>query len=74
MLEIFIKAVLAGALDRVANECWTPTSEDAANALGAANLSPSLKVAFVEFRIDLTTTFDQVERCNGCVSGALFMD
>lgn len=44
----------------VAKECRSPTSEDAAQSLGSANLAESLKIASVQLRINLATAFDQV--------------
>lgn len=71
VLEVFVEAILAGTLDGVSHERWAPTSKDTANALCFADLSPGFEVTFVEVGIDLASTFDQVKRCDGSVSGSL---
>lgn len=45
---------------RIAQEGGTPSCEDAPDSLGAANLPPSLKVTFVQLRIDLPTAFYEI--------------
>src|SRR3954454_15383717 len=58
MLEVFIEAILASSLHRVAEEGWGPTREDAPNAFSTANQTPCLDIALVQVGVDLTTTFD----------------
>lgn len=71
MFEIFVEPIFTSTLDRVANKGRTPTSEDATDALCLSNLFPCFPVAFVEVRINLTTTFDQVKGSDGRMCRAL---
>ena len=71
MLEIFVEAILAGTLYRVADECWAPTSKDSSESLASIDLAPGLYIAFVQVRVDLSSALDEIEGSYGCVSGAL---
>ena len=55
----------------VAKERGTPTSDYAAQTLSCTNLTVCLHVALVEFWINLTATFDQVQGCNRRVGKTL---
>ena len=71
LLEELVTAVLEGALGRVAEEGRAPAREDAAEALGAANLAPRLEVALVQVGVDLAAALDQVKRRHGRMCKAL---
>ncbi len=71
MLEVLVEAILASTLDGVADECGTPTCEDASKPFSTADLAPCFKVALVQERIDLSPTFDKIEGCDGSVSCTL---
>lgn len=62
VLEDFVCAVLAGALERVTNKGGSPSGEDASDSFFGSDLAPGLHVGFVEFVIDLTSTFYKIER------------
>jgi len=59
---------LRGMTYRVAEESWTPSSVNTTEAFSTANLTPSLEIPSVHFRVDLTTAFDEIERRYGRVS------
>lgn len=71
LLEVFIPAVLESSLGRVSKEGGTPAGEDAADALGAVDLAPGLKVARVELGVDLATGLDEIKGSDGSMSEAL---
>ncbi|RJE16465.1 hypothetical protein PHISCL_11198 [Aspergillus sclerotialis] len=48
MFEVFVEAVLASTLDRVANKRGTPAGEDPTETFRSVDQSPSLEVALVE--------------------------
>ena len=58
IFEDFIKAVLARALETIADESRGPAEEDAAEAFGAEDGAPGGDIGGVDFGIDLTATFD----------------
>lgn len=64
MLEYFVEAVFARALEGVAYEGRRPAKEDAADALFGVYLLPSGKVRRVELGIDLAPCLDYIERCD----------
>ena len=64
MLEYFVEAVFARALEGVAYEGRHPSEEDAADALFGVYLRPSGNVRRVKLGIDLTPCFDYIERCD----------
>lgn len=64
VLEDLVEAILAEALERVANEGRCPAKEDAAQAVTGENGTPGLEIRGVQFRIDLSTGFDQIKRCD----------
>lgn len=72
LLEIFIPAVLEGSLCTIPKKCRAPAGHDAANPLGAVNLTPGLEVAGVEFRVDLTTGFYEIKGRYSRVCETLF--
>lgn len=85
MLEVFVETILSSAcscqnksgqvfgltLYTVANECWTPTSEDTSEAFSSPDLAPTIKISFVESRIDLSPAFYEIKRCDKCVCRSL---
>jgi hypothetical protein len=58
VLEDLVEAVLAGALERVADKGGCPTEKDASEAFFAIDLAPGFRSGFVEFGIDLAAAFD----------------
>ena len=71
VFEVLVEPVFGGSLHRVPEEGWGPTCEDPTNTFSAANQTPGLDVALVQVGIDLSTTFDQIERSNRGMCGAL---
>lgn len=71
LFEVFIPTVLEGTLRRVTNQRGAPTGEDAAYALGAVDFAPGLDIALVQLRVDLTASFDEIERGDGGVRETL---
>ena len=71
MFEELIPSIFQGSLDGVTHERRAPPSENATNALGVTDLLPGFHIAFVQIRINLTSTFNQVQRCNGCMCRSL---
>jgi hypothetical protein len=61
VLEDFVEAIFASALERVADESWGPAKEDAAQTFFRVDHFPGLRVGLVEGRIDLAATFYLVE-------------
>jgi len=57
VLEDLVEAVLARALEGVADEGRRPAEEDAAKAFFGVDCSPGGGVGGVEFRIDLAAAF-----------------
>lgn len=70
VLEDFVEAVFASALERVADKSWGPAKEDAAEAFFAEDHAPGLRVGFVELVVDLAAAFYEVERGHHCVCWA----
>lgn len=66
VLEDFVEAVFAGALEGVADEGGGPAEEDAAEAFGGVDAAPGAQVGGVDFRVDLAAAFYEVEGCDGC--------
>ena len=58
VLEDLVEAVLAGALERVADECGRPPCEDAAQPFLRVNQLPCLRVGLVQLGVDLAAAFD----------------
>lgn len=73
VLEVFVEAIFAGALHRVTNEGWTPTSEDTSKPFTSVDLAPRLQVALIQIRVDLSSAFDEIEGSHGGVGGTLLM-
>lgn len=71
MFEVLVETILAGSLNRVTNKGGTPASKDSTDAFSTSNQTPRLEVALVQVRIDLSTTFDQIERGDSSMRGAL---
>lgn len=57
VLEDFVEAVFAGALEGVADVGGRPAEEDAAETLFGVDGSPGLEVGRVDFGVDLTAAF-----------------
>lgn len=57
VLEDFVEAVFAGALEGVADEGGGPAEEDAAEAFGFVDAAPGAHVGGVDFRVDLAAAF-----------------
>ena len=57
VLEDLVEAVLARALERVADKRRRPAEEDAAQALGAEDLAPGLQVGLVQRWVYLAACF-----------------
>jgi hypothetical protein len=70
VLEDLIQAVLAGALEGVADERGRPAEEDAAHALVGVDLAPALDVGLVDVWVDLSPGLDDVEGSDGGVGWA----
>lgn len=66
VLEDFVEAVLAGALEGVADESGGPAEEDATEAFFAINGPPGREVGAVDVGVDLPAAFDEIERCYSC--------
>lgn len=62
VLEDLVEAVLAQALEGVADERGGPAEEDPAEALGREDAAPGLEVGRVQLAVDLSSGLDQVER------------
>lgn len=73
VLEVFVETILAGALNGITDESWTPTREDTANTLGSVDLAPSIHITFVQRRVDLSAALDQIQGSDSSVCGALRM-
>jgi hypothetical protein len=58
VLEDLVEAVLASALERVADEGGCPAEEDAAEPLLGIDRAPGLGVGLVEFVVDLSAAFN----------------
>lgn len=58
VLEDFVEAVFAGALEGVADEGGGPAEEDAPDAFGAVDAAPGADVGGVDLRVDLAAAFD----------------
>ena len=71
LLEELVASVFEGTLSRVAEESWGPSSVDSSKSFGSSDLAPGLEVTCVHLGIDLTTTFYQIEGCDGSVSETL---
>lgn len=69
VLEDFVRAVFARALERVAYEGRTEAEEDPFHALFGEDGAPGLYVRFVEVGVDLATAFYEIERSDGRVGG-----
>ena len=67
VLEVLVEAVLASALERVADESGRPAEEHAAQALLGEDGTPGGDVGGVDLGVDLSAAFDQVEGCDGGV-------
>jgi hypothetical protein len=67
----FAPSIFKSTLRTVSKERRTPSSIDTAETLRTTNQSPRLEVALVESRINLSTTFDQIQRCHSGVSYTL---
>ena len=63
LLEEFIPAILQSSLNRVSEEGGRTTCVQSAKAFGTHDGTPTFDVAFVEFGIDLSAAFYEVERC-----------
>ena len=64
MLEDFVEAILAGALERIADEGWGPAEEDPTDAFFGVDGAPSLNVGAIELGVNLTAAFDLWERAS----------
>lgn len=62
VFEDLVRAVLARALEAVANKGGTPAGEDPSHSFIAEDFGPGLEVGGVEFGVDLAATFDEIER------------
>jgi hypothetical protein len=67
LFEELVASVFERALNAVAEESGRATGVDATDAVCFDDLTPAVQVASVELCIDLTTTFDEIERCHGPV-------
>lgn len=74
VFEQFVGAVLASALEAVADESGRPAEEDAAEALRAEDGGPGLQVGLVDLGVDLAAAFYEIERCDGGVGWAAGWD
>ena len=72
-LEEFISAVFESSLCAVTEEGRGPSGVDSTEAFSAADLAPSLEVTSVHLRVDLATTFDQIEGCDSRVGETLLL-
>lgn len=62
VLEDFVEAVFAGALEGVADEGWGPAEEDAAQAFFGVDATPGGEVGGVDCGVDLAAAFYLVGR------------
>ena len=70
VFEVLVEAVFTCALEGVADEGGGPAEEDAAETFFGYDGAPGGEVGCVDFGVDLTATFYEIEGCDGCVGRA----
>lgn len=66
-LEEFVATVLERSLDAITEESWRATRIDSTKAVCFDDFAPAIHVALVDLAVDLATTLDEIERCDGPV-------